>query len=418
MKIDYLTITLKPGCSGWDRDECLHRLLESVMIEEWLPSFQLIRSDRHYENIYECSDCYLKIPSEKQLFNQGICLEFTGQGMDALNAFLLSKKTDLRTAMNRFRGACRMGAVTRCSRIDIAIDDKAYKDELPKLDLNVISETLRKRAFVSKFRRSEPSVHSEELQSVFLVDPQKIDEKLPFTQIESMNVSSGRVGKTIYLGKRTSGSYVRIYDKLAEQEIHGHKIEEDLTAWNRFEVEFHKDNAGAVFAAYCDCESDEKFGEFFSAVSYNLIRFVDMDRTRTYNATVCSWWMDFLGTFGDQKLEIHKLARNRYVRTRKYFNKAMSAALFALVQCDPDNLYTILTEGAKATSRTKNQIIRDHEILKNLPPGEVWDEVEESSRELTGLEYWRSFSVDPDFDKKLRDTYIRVFNIDINKSAV
>lgn len=256
---------------------------------------------------------------------------------------------------------------------------------------------------------------------MFLVDPQKIDPKLPFSEILSQNISTGRIGRTIYLGKRTSGSYIRIYDKLAEQEVHGHKVEEGLTAWNRFEIEFHRQNAGAVFAAYCDCETDEQFGEFIAGVAYNLIRFVDMDRTRSYNATVCKWWLDFLGEFKDQKLEINKRSCNRYVRLRNYLNKSMSAALFAVLQCDPENLFTILAEGAKSVSNTKMQIINDYNILKNLPPGEAWVEVEESSRELTGLEYWRSFSIDPDFDKKLQDIYNRVFSTktyDPNKNCL
>lgn len=418
MKIDYLTVTLKPGSSGWGIEECIHRLFNSLMIDEWLPLFVRKRSDRHYADIYELNkECYLKVPTPERLATQGICLEMTGQGCDSFAVFLNAKGTNIRTALNRFRGACIMGAVTRCSRIDIAIDDKAYGEDKPKLDLEVISATLKQRAFVSRFRRSQPVVQSEELQSVFLVNPKQIDEKLPYNEIESMNLKTGRIGKTIYLGKRTSGSYVRIYDKLAEQEVHGHKIEENLTAWNRFEIEFHRDNAAAVFSAYCDCKTDEQFAQFISSVAFNLIRFVDMDRTRTYNATVCSWWMEFIGAINGDKIEIHKPNRNRYVRTRNYFSKSMAAVLFALLDCDPENLYTILVEGAKSTSNAKQQIFRDYEALKNLPPGEAWDEVEQSSRELTGLEYWRCYSVDPEFEENLRKTYIRVFNKDINKAV-
>lgn len=417
MKIDYLTLTLKPGANGWDILECIHRLLNSLMIDEWASEFKRIRSDRRYSDIYECLDCYLKVPSPERLATQGICLEMTGQGCDYFATYIEAQGTDLRTVLNRFRSLCILGTVTRCSRIDIAIDDKAYDEEKPKLDLDVISETLKKRAFVSKFRRSDPAVKSEEIQSVFLVDPKKIDEKLPYNEIESMNLKTGRIGKTIYLGKRTSGSYVRIYDKLAEQEVHGHKVEENLTAWNRFEIEFHRDNAAAVFSAYCDCETDEQFAQYISSVAFNLIRFVDMDRTRTYNATVCSWWMEFLGAISGEKIEIHKPNRNRYVRTRNYVNKSMAAVLYALLICDPENLYTILAEGAKSSSKSKNEIKAAYQTLQNLPPGEAWDEVEQSSRELTGLEYWRCYSVDPNFEDNLKKTYIRVFNKDINKAV-
>ena len=41
----------------------------------------------------------------------------------------------------------------------------------------------------------------------------EIDEKVPFTFVQSQHVSSGRVGKTIYLGKRKSGTYIRFYDE-------------------------------------------------------------------------------------------------------------------------------------------------------------------------------------------------------------
>ncbi|MBP1543233.1 MAG: replication initiation factor domain-containing protein [Oscillospiraceae bacterium] len=417
MKIDYLTITLKPGSSGWDRDTAVERMLDALMIDEWLPFFQSLRSDRFYEDIRCYSNCLLKIPSEERFRKQGICIEMTGQGVDYYQTYLqLMRHTDLRTALHRFRGACRKGAVTKCSRIDIAIDDKCVGDDLPKLDIDVIEATLKSRAFVSKFRRSEPVQESCELQSAFLVEPEKIDEKLPYRCIDSMNMSSGRIGKTIYLGKRTSSTYIRIYDKLAEQEIKGEELPKDVTSWTRFEVEFKKKNAGAVFSAFLDSETDEQFGAWFSRVVYDLIRFVDMDRSRRYNATVCEWWLDFLGVISDQKLEIHNRGQNRYVRTRKYFNKSMAAALYALIQCEPENLYTILSEGAKSSSRSKIQILNDYRSLKNLPPGEAWVEVEESSREDTGLEYWRSFSVDPDFDKKLQDIYYRVFHVSVGRT--
>lgn len=417
MKIDYLTISMKPGSSGWDRDTAVQRMLDALMIDEWLPFFQSLRSDRFYEDIREYSNVYLKIPSVERFEKQGICIEMTGQGVDYYQTYLqLMRHTDLRTALHRFRGACRMGAVTKCSRIDIAVDDKCFGEDLPKLDIDLIENTLKSRAFVSKFRRSEPIQESCELQSAFLVEPEKIDEKLPYRCIDSMNMSSGRIGKTIYLGKHTSATYIRIYDKLAEQEVKGAELPDGLTAWTRFEVEFKKNNAGAVFSAFLDSETDEQFGAWFSRVVYDLIRFVDMDRSRRYNATVCEWWLNFLGVISDQKLEIHKRNQNRYVRTRKYFNTSMAAALFALVECEPENLYTILSEGAKSTSRTKMQIKNDYKALQNLPPGEAWAVVEESSREETGLEYWRSFSIDPNFDKKLQEIYYRVFNNRIGKT--
>ena len=239
-KIDYLTISLLPDQSGWTISEALDRLFDCLFIEEWRSWFVLVGAGYGYESIYRYNDVSLKVSSLSTFQKQGICLEFSGSGIAYYIEYLKAHKgVTLRTALNRFRSMCQWSCKTKCSRIDWAIDEKCGADEKPYLDLDRIQQQLLDRHFVSLFRKTDPAVESGELQSCYKVSGE-IDEKVPFTFIQSQYVSSGRVGKTIYLGKRKSGTYIRFYDKLSEQIAHGATVPEGVSAWTRFEMEFHQ----------------------------------------------------------------------------------------------------------------------------------------------------------------------------------
>lgn len=206
---------------------------------------------------------------------------------------------------------CQWSCKTKCSRIDWAIDEKCGAAEKPYLDLDRIQQQLLDRHFVSLFRKTDPAVESGELQSCYKVSGE-IDEKVPFTFIQSQHVSSGRVGKTIYLGKRKSGTYIRFYDKLSEQIAHGATVPEGVSAWTRFEMEFHQKNAAAVLTQYLD-HTDDEFQAIMCGVALKLIRFVDPGRSRRYNCVTSKWWLEFLQNAKKANLTIHKIKRNKFL---------------------------------------------------------------------------------------------------------
>lgn len=418
-KIDYLTISLLPDQSGWTISEALDRLFQALLIEEWRSWFVLVGAGYGYESIYRYNDVSLKVSSLSTFQKQGICLEFSGGGIAYYTEYLKAHKgVALRTALNRFRSMCQWSCKTKCSRIDWAIDEKCGADEKPYLDLDRIQQQLLDRHFVSLFRKTDPAVESGELQSCYKVSGE-IDEKVPFTFIQSQHVSSGRVGKTIYLGKRKSGTYIRFYDKLSEQIAHGATVPEGVSAWTRFEMEFHQKNAAAVLTQYLD-HTDDEFQAIMCGVALKLIRFVDPGRSRRYNCVTSKWWLEFLQNAKKANLTIHKIKRNKFLNFLLNFKKQYAACFSQAVKCSPEFLKSVLVDGLSKSSKTASQLVSDFNALQGLPQNFYDYEFDKSFKPETGEDYWRSFT-DLDeraFHGRLSSIYREVFNKDVGAAAL
>lgn len=412
IKIDYLTCSLKPGTSADSKEAALGKLLFMLSLDGLQKDFLLMCSNFRYEAIYRYQNISIKIPSDEKFAKNGICIEMSGTGVDYYENYLaIHKKITLREAFNRFRLLYLEGYETKCSRIDVAIDDKCFGDDRPFLDLDQIEDVLKSGYFISKFRRSDPNDESGDFVPIFKRPaPSTYDDKLPYRIIESMNMSSGLIGKTIYLGKRKSASSVRIYDKLAEQQVKGEKPPADLKHWVRFEIEFHNKNAAAVFSKFLDCKDDLDFSNYISRVSYNLIRFVDKDHTRLYNCTVCDWWMKFLGSIDDKGMYINKLSTNSYLAYKRYSKRCLAACLAALVSCEPDQLNVLLEEGKANPTKSSLRIEADYKAYQGLSPGDKKAALEEAYRTLSGEDYWRMFAdqTEGDFDERMRNIFEEV----------
>lgn len=414
IKIDYLTISCLPGSSKDSREALVQKALYALGIDQLQSCFEFMCTNYRYEMILRYQNISIKIPSEKRFANTGVCFEFTGSGFDYYENYLaMNKRTDIHSALNRFRLLYLEGYKTKCSRFDIAIDDKCYGDDRPILILDTIEEVLKSRYFISKFRRSDPKEESGDLVPIFKTPaPSTYDDSLPYRIIESMNMSKGNIGKTIYLGKRKSSTSVRIYDKLAEQEVKGEKLPEDIKHWVRFELEFHNKNAGAVFSKFLDCKDPVDFSKYISRVSYNLIRFVDKDHSRLYNCTVCDWWMKFLGSMSDKGMYINKLSTNQYLRSLKYAKRCLAAILYAIFTCEPHQLVNILNDGSSKPSKTAELIVSDYHAYQSLSPGDKTAAVEEVYRSVSGEDYWRMFAdqTEGDFDERMMSIFEQVDN--------
>lgn len=412
IKIDYLTCSLLPGSSTDSREAALGKLLYMLGLDGLQKEFQLMCSNYRYEAIYRYQNISLKIATEEKFAKNGICIEISGSGIDYYENYLaMHKKTTLRDAFNRFRLLYLEGYKTQCSRIDIAIDDKCFGDDRPLLDLDDIESVLKSRYFVTRFRHSDPNEESGELVPIFkLPAPSTYDDKLPYRIIESMNMSSGVIGKTIYLGKRKSLSSVRIYDKLAEQQVKGEKPPDDLKHWVRFELEFHDKNAMAVLSKFLDCRNDTDFSAYISRVSYDLIRFVDKDHTRLYNCTVCEWWMKFLGSIADKGMYINKLSTNAYLSYKRYAKRCLAACLASFVTCEPDQLNEMIEEGKANPTRSSLRIEADYKAYQGLSPGDKKVALEEAYRTMSGEDYWRMFAdqTEGDFDERMKNIFEEV----------
>jgi len=200
-----------------------------------------------------------------------------------------------------------------------------------------------------------------------LPPPSTFDDDLLFTVINSMKLSTGHTAKTIYLGVvHESPSSIRIYDKFAEQQVKGAKLPSDLNHWVRLELELHEKNSMAVFSRFLDCKDIRDFSKYISRCIYYLIRFIEPDHSRTYNCTVCDWWMKFLESVDGSGMYINKLSTNKFLGAKRYLLR-ISAFLAAVNEIDPDYIYRpfILTKSircdiiaiSKATARVAAWIL-------------------------------------------------------------
>lgn len=396
---DYMTISLLPGEVDIPMGDLLQKGLEALYLDElWAKElFVFMGHTTRYSSIFRFGNISILLPYEENYKRNGICFDFSGQGLDYYIEYLRLNRVgvDLRKVSARFVALSKIGFKTSSSRFDVAFDEIIRKGELlePCLDLDRIIDTLGRRAFVSKFRKSEGIPSSGELKPFFneFDSSQKFDESLPYRLITSTDLCTGVVGKTIEFGKRGSNSFVRFYDKLVEQSAKGFEVPENYASWVRFEMEFRHSNASSVFLQYAMSKDDKEFIQKMRGEAYSLIRFVDLDHSRRYNCTVCKWWLDFLDHAAVYVLPNNKPKYNKYVRQLEYQKRNNAVALSTVVMCRPANLKSILLEGAKKESKTAQAIAADFKAVQFLSPEEFDRVYKENTKELTGLEFWQQF---------------------------
>ncbi len=412
---DYMTISLLPGETGVPLDCLLRKGLEALYLSDFWDKELFIYKcqSTYYAAIFRFGDISVKLPYEDNYKKTGICFEFSGQGLDYYREYLRLDRVgvDLRMVCARFVAlAIKFGYKTKSSRFDVAFDEIIKKGEQlePLLDLDRITETLSRRAFVSKFRKSDGIPGSGELKPFFneLDSSQHFDEVLPYRLIQSTDLCTGMVGKTIELGRRKGASFVRFYDKLVEQSAKGFEVPKNYASWVRFEMEFKHNNASSVFLQYAMSKDDNDFIQKMRGEAFSLIRFVDLDHSRLYNCTVCKWWLDFLAHAAVYVLPNHKPKHNKFVRQLAYQRRQNSASLTTLVMCKPKVLKSILLEGAKKSSKTAQAIANDYRAVQYLSPEEFERVYKEDTKELNGLEFWQQFTGLTKADKKEFEEFI------------
>lgn len=407
---DYMTISAMPGKVECTRLELVEQVFRALYLDEWLDPkndlFQFKCASQFYEFIYRFGDISLKVAYDHNFKKQGICLEFSGKGVDYYREFLSTRfvGVDLRKACSRFIALSKLGFKTNCSRFDVSFDEilKKGEDSERTLDLDIIQSCLLGGAFVSRFRKADPEHLSGTVKSdpVVLVADQVefvsevvsgADGELPYRVIQSMNFSSGRIGKTVELGKRKSNTFVRFYDKLAEQEAHKFDVDPDIQSWVRFEIEFKKTNAASVFFAFATSKDDNAFVEHMRGVALHLLRFIEITSIRKYNCKTADWWDKFLCRVKSCKLDYNRPQYNKFVRSLEAQKRQNAASLAALICCRPRTLVELIKLGMRKQSKTSKAIANDFKAIRYLNSDDYKRVYQESSTPLTGLEFWKQF---------------------------
>ncbi|OBZ15169.1 hypothetical protein A8L34_29585 [Bacillus sp. FJAT-27264] len=174
------------------------------------------------------------------------------------------------------------------ARLDLAVDDIRHNDDPPYFDVADLDSRNRAGLCRSKWRKAQP--------------------------MSTVQLSDGESkGHTIYYGSKQSDIMLRIYEKDHEREAAEMELEEDLTAWNRIEIQLRNDRAMATVRHML---SGIPSGEIIFGLLSNYINYVD--RTPDSNKArwpISEWWLEFLNDAA--KLRLSGRAPDKTIPSKK-----------------------------------------------------------------------------------------------------
>jgi len=181
-------------------------------------------------------------------------------------------------------------------RIDVAMDDRSGVIDIERIYASVVAGNC-----VSHFRKSQ--------------------------LVAGLDLGSGlQTGQTICLGSRQSDTYLRIYDKAAEQRAKEKPVE---GTWVRWEMEWKDERADAVGLALSvlDHERFQKYlvGVFRTAVDFRDCTRADDPKDRYY-APLLDWWKVLTDGMQRAKLEITKAVK-KIEDVKQWAEKSLSPML-------------------------------------------------------------------------------------------
>lgn len=281
---DWLTLTLKPDrnnkLSGEENyGHALGILRVTLHLAELIDEMEHKGRARYYAERLEYNDVNIKFADPENFNTQGVCIEFSGNGLKFFEEYLASYGYDLRMWCSKWRALAIRDWATKCTRFDVAMDDKRYNGDRPALTMRKVLDSVCDDEFVTKFR----CISSD------------CGDQVRLKQNYRRRGGNCLLGDTVYFGHRKSKTCVRFYDKLIEQQQNkkAAPLPESLTSWTRCEFEYHDESAMAVFNAFVDY-NEKEFGEFICENALNQVRFINRVVMDTSRCPVKRWWKEFL----------------------------------------------------------------------------------------------------------------------------
>lgn len=265
----------------------------------------------------------------------GIHVLITGQGCREY------ENSEVRSWKEFFTECFRHGG--QFTRLDIAIDDITRKGEKLHFTVPQLVRKIKRGECRSRFNRAK--------------------------SIESIHIATGgEQGTTLYLGRDVSDIQIRFYEKNWERENAGVAVDEEITGWNRVEVQARRDRANDL-AAHVVMTDD--IGRMISGVIRNYVQFVE--RTSDQNRArwpECGWWVEFLQ--GVEKLRLSRKAPDITVeRAMKWVEKQVSptlAMIFAATDGDIEFILRMIAAGAERMTDLQewaaNQYIEEQQKIR------------------------------------------------------
>lgn len=142
--------------------------------------------------------------------DMGIHIQLSGQGCRQYETYY---EADWLALFGRIDAAGGKWA-----RLDIAVDDIRYNDSPPYFRLRQLIAKVKRNECKSKFKTAR--------------------------RVETLEIGGGKSkGQTIYFGSSQSDIQVRAYEKDLERLNAGKELEQNLTAWNRVEIQMCDERA-------------------------------------------------------------------------------------------------------------------------------------------------------------------------------
>lgn len=352
--------------------EAVNEVLDLLKLGDLWEQFVCVGRDRFYPYVYRYNDISICVCADDRVHKQGICIRFSGNGLAFYQNFLAEKGEKLRRICRAWRAASVNGVFTRCTRIDYAVDDIHFDDEVPLLTMRKIHNCVKNREFRSRFICCRP------------LGKQCID-----VSDDSSAKGDSSKGSTIYFGVNHSQISCRFYDKLLEQKSKKCAVEDNVTSWVRCEFEFHDSKAASVFNDFCDMDDDDYSGHM-SEVINNYVSFIKKDDINRSRCSVKRWWASFMGTAKRTRLTIPAYKPATFAGNSDWF-KNISPSLYKYIQIVGLRYFLdlIVKYGKDRLSQKHQQLENDFiQQLLHQTADVTSNEDFKKSCDSLGLDYW------------------------------
>lgn len=261
----------------------------------------------------------ISLPDEEHEETLGLLVDMTGEGCRYFEKVHGKNVLSWYKLFKRIRNIVCDGCHVNICRLDIAFDEICTDNQPYLLDLDEIRRCAEHREYISRLRKTNGIFSLPEVRSIF-----------------NYNADGDVGGRTVTFGKRSSNTFLRFYDKFAEQlelKYFG-KIEnapddfKKITHWSRMEFEFKNQIAVKIVNAMLqfDCQSD--FTDWLCDVVNNYICFINPDST---DNEPIEWWRIFIGTCRKASLKCGHFSKSDFVQSFHWLTKSLAPTLAALL---------------------------------------------------------------------------------------
>lgn len=244
------------------------------------------------------------------------------------------------------------------TRLDLAVDEIRYNGDKPYFKVGTLIKKTLNGETRSKWK------HLNRMQKIRIAD-------------------GASMGDTGYFGSSLSDIQCRWYEKNKERENAGKTLEEELTTWNRGELQLSDDRAQDAAAALVN---GVLLGDIFFRLIKNYITFtVKQTDSNKGRWPVCQWWLDFLG--GVEKLQLARQAPDRTIDQKKEWRDRQVVPSLAEIWVaegspGPEHFWHMIHEGLERMTDTQWARVEMHQQKTTLERAEKQRRIDRRSEQL------------------------------------